>query len=262
MPTPSARALRALAMPVSAASTGSTFYPAVEPPAGANAHDLEVAEFVPFSTADWPGHVVATVYLQGCSWRCTYCFNPSWQSSQSDSAWQWADVVAWMADRKGLLHGVVFSGGEPTRQSMLMSALAHTKEMGYKTGLHTAGPYPARLQRVLPLVDWVAIDIKGTPKDYAAITGVPMAGEHAWRSLDILKDSGADYEVRITVDPTVHTRDGILGLVDTLTSQGVTRVVLQEARAALANPEYAEALGERGITDVLTHGDLHRLHVR
>lgn len=174
MPTASARAPRALAMPVT-----RTFTPddSVHAPGASPA--LEVAEFVPFSTADWPGHVVATVYLQGCSWRCTYCYNPGWQAPQSDSGWQWSDVAAWMRERQGVLHGLVFSGGEPTRHAPLAQALTQARSMGFATALHTAGPYPARLEKVLPLLDWVAIDIKGTPGDYAAITGVPMAGEAA-----------------------------------------------------------------------------------
>ena len=27
------------------------------------------------STVDWPDHLTATVFLQGCPWNCFYCHN-------------------------------------------------------------------------------------------------------------------------------------------------------------------------------------------
>ncbi|MEK8227961.1 hypothetical protein NKG05_20525 [Oerskovia sp. M15] len=36
---------------------------------------LVVAGMTSLSTVDWPGRIVATVFLQGCPWRCTFCHN-------------------------------------------------------------------------------------------------------------------------------------------------------------------------------------------
>ncbi|MBB3230713.1 pyruvate-formate lyase-activating enzyme [Halomonas stenophila] len=33
-------------------------------------------------------------------------------------------------------------------------------------GLHTAGPYSERLTRLLPWLDWVALDVKGRGQDF------------------------------------------------------------------------------------------------
>ena len=43
--------------------------------APARAVDLQIAGLVPLSTVDWPGRLAATVFCQGCPWRCTYCHN-------------------------------------------------------------------------------------------------------------------------------------------------------------------------------------------
>ena len=79
----------------------------------------------------------------------------------------------------GLLDAVVFSGGEPTLQAGLLDAMLEVRELGFKIGLHTAGMYPQRLAAILPLMDWVGMDVKAPFADYARITGTPGSGERA-----------------------------------------------------------------------------------
>ena len=67
-------------------------------------------------------------------------------------------MLAWLQNRRGLLDGVVFSGGEPTLQPGLEAAAGQVRELGFRVGLHTAGSAPAALREVLPLLDWVGFD--------------------------------------------------------------------------------------------------------
>ncbi|WP_084079231.1 anaerobic ribonucleoside-triphosphate reductase activating protein [Demequina sp. NBRC 110057] len=221
-----------------------------------------IGRYLASSTSHWPGRTVAAVYVQGCPWRCGYCFDPSMQAEDPASAWRWDDVVATLTHRRDDIDGVVFTGGEPTRQHAVLPAMALMRELGLEVGLHTGGPYPARLERALPLVDWVSLDIKASPGSYGRITGNVTSSEAAFRSLRLVQASGVPFEVTVTVDPTVHTRDEILDLADHLDARGVERVVLQEAEATLANPGYAERLAGRGIGSVLRRRDLKRFAVR
>ena len=41
----------------------------------------------------------------------------------------------------------MFSGGEATLQAALPEAMRRVRAMGFKVGLHTAGPYPERFYR-------------------------------------------------------------------------------------------------------------------
>ena len=116
----------------------------------------------------------------------------------------WSALEDLLARRRGLLDGVVFSGGEATRQIALGAAMARVRELGFGVGLHTAGPYPRRLEELLGagLVDWVGIDVKATPGNYEAVAGRSGAGERAWESLGIvLAHPEVDHEVRLTVYP-------------------------------------------------------------
>ncbi len=222
---------------------------------------LQIAGMTNMSTVDWPGRLTATLFLQGCPWECTYCHNPAMQDSRVPGIVGWDDVTALLDRRIGRLDGVVFSGGEPTRQRGLADAMRQVSEKGFGIGLHTAGAFPGRLAMVLPLVDWVGIDIKATEAFYPQITGKGMSGRRAWESLRLVQEAGVAHEVRVTVDPTTHTRDEVLATVEQLRERG-EEPILQEARAEGANPAYAAALADRRITAVLDEADFADLCVR
>ncbi|MCG2797590.1 MAG: anaerobic ribonucleoside-triphosphate reductase activating protein [Cellulomonas sp.] len=197
------------------------------------------------STCDWPDHLVATVFLQGCPWRCTYCHNQAIIDPRTPGVVPWSQVRELIAARHGLLDGVVFSGGEPTRQLALVDAAREVREAGFGVGLHTGGAYPRRLERVLPWVDWVGLDVKAPVRLYRAITrvgGPTTSADAAFESLRLVLASGVDVQVRTTVDPTVLRPADVAELSQVLADLGVRDHVLQEVRPQGTTPEYQAAL--------------------
>lgn len=106
--------------------------------------ELVVGGLTPFTTIDFPGRLAAVIFCQGCPWRCGYCHNAHLHACGSGER-SWPDVRGWLTSRRGLLDGVVFSGGEPLLQRGLAPALGEVRSLGFATGLHTAGIYPERL---------------------------------------------------------------------------------------------------------------------
>jgi pyruvate formate lyase activating enzyme len=159
---------------------------------------LRIAGMTPVTSIDFPGKLAAVVFLQGCSWNCGYCHNPELQPADQPCAMTWEYVRAFLLRRRGLLDAVVFSGGEPTLQAGLEHAVLQVRELGFAVGLHTAGMYPDRLAKMLPLLDWVGLDIKGPCAEYDSITGAPGSGERARESLAHVLRSGVEYECRTT----------------------------------------------------------------
>ncbi len=194
---------------------------------------LEVGGLTQLTTLDLPGRLSAVVFCQGCPWQCGYCHNPH-LIPRGPGDRSWSDVLRFLERRRGLLDAVVFSGGEPTLQSGLGQALRETREMGFLTGLHTGGPYPERLARVLPLVDWVGFDLKAPLEEYARITGVPGSGARAAESAHLLMASGVDHEFRTTVDPSLLDHAQLEKMTRWLEERGVMRHVLQRCRPAPA----------------------------
>ena len=217
---------------------------------------------VPLSTVDWPGKLAAAVFLQGCPLACPYCQNEAILDPKVPGAVPWSQVEALLARRAGLLDGVVLTGGEALRQAGVVDAARRVREMGFGVGLHTAGAYPRALAKILPHTDWVGIDVKAMPDDYAAATGFG-AGAKAWQSLDAVLEASAeracptlaaeaadadgmveradctveradvgplDYEVRTTVYPGAPATERFEELLGELRARGVRNFALQEAR--------------------------------
>lgn len=214
-------------------------------------NDLVIAGFVPFSTSDWPSKIVATVFLQGCPLRCVYCHNPSLIDTMGEPQMQWESVWNVLTKRKGLLDGVVFSGGEPTRQPALLHALRQVTSNEFLAGIHTCGAYPVVLQQALPYLSWVGLDIKAPEHKYELVTGRSFAWETARRSLELVQASGIDYEVRMTLDPTTLNTNDVHEVVSTLRKEGVRSIALQEARSRGTRESYQEAMGQKTLLPLL-----------
>ncbi len=151
---------------------------------------LRVGGLTALSASDYPGKLAAVVFCQGCAWRCTYCHNPHLLALRGSRLIPWSEIVLFLEKRRGLLDAVVFSGGEPTLQPALPLAVAQVKSMGYLAGLHTAGIVPRVLERALPLLDWVGMDVKAPWASHAGITGVHGSAERARKSRDLVRASG------------------------------------------------------------------------
>jgi len=189
---------------------------------------IDVGGITPFTTIDYPGQLAAVLFLQGCPWRCHYCHNSELIRRQATPRIPWLSVMDFLKRRKVLIDAVVFSGGEPTLQSGLAMAARQVRDMGFKIGLHTAGVYPDRLETLLPLIDWVGLDIKASVKNYPDVTGVKQSGERAWRSARLIVESGLDYEVRTTIHPRLIDRGRLFKLVDELVDLRVRNYTIQE----------------------------------
>lgn len=191
---------------------------------------LRVGGMTALTTIDFPGRLSAVVFCQGCPWRCGYCHNPALLDAGAPAGMAWAQVLGFLETRRGLLDGVVFSGGEPTLQAALPGAIAAVRARGFEAALHTAGMYPGRLAAVLPALDWVGLDIKAPEHRYDAITRVPGSGGRAWESLRRWLASGVAGECRTTWHHGLFDVAELHALAARLAALGVTHWALQACR--------------------------------
>ena len=160
------------------------------------------------SLVDFPGKVAATVFTGGCNLRCPFCHNaPLVLPGRGTSALDAGGVLDFLASRRGLLDGVVLSGGEPLLQPDAADFLAEVKAMGFAVKLDTNGCHPDALADILDrrLADYVAMDIKNSLEKYPWTVGVPgFDTAPVERSARLLMEGPADYEFRTTLVRPFH----------------------------------------------------------
>jgi pyruvate formate lyase activating enzyme len=183
-----------------------------------------------WTSIDFPGRLAAVVFCQGCPWRCGYCHNPQLLDAAGATQLSWDDIAGFLQERRGLLDGVVFSGGEPTLQAALGAALDETRQLGFETALHTGGMYPDRLASLLPRLDWVGLDIKAPWDAMDALTRVPGSAARVRRSLALLLESGVPFECRTTWHPGLFDAQRLRELAGELATLGVRDWAVQECR--------------------------------
>ncbi|MFO7635759.1 MAG: anaerobic ribonucleoside-triphosphate reductase activating protein [Clostridia bacterium] len=171
---------------------------------------MRIAGFVKNSFVDFRGKVASAVFTPFCNLDCYYCHN-SWliHGNDKEPPLSTADILDFLSGRRGLIEGVVVSGGEPLLQEGLGDFLASVKEMGFLTKLDTNGTRPEEMERLLQAktLDYVAMDIKAPFPRYEEITGSPVRTADIKKSIKILMDSPVETEFRTTVVPVFTLED-------------------------------------------------------
>jgi pyruvate formate lyase activating enzyme len=125
--------------------------------------------FVPLSTVDWRGRSVCTVFFRGCPIRCSYCQNEGIISGEDYRDLE--EIKELIKSSSPYISGVVFSGGEPTKQKEALTELArYSKGLKLDVGIQTNGFFPNTLNSLIEeeLVDKVALDFKSRFEGYSS----------------------------------------------------------------------------------------------
>ena len=158
------------------------------------------------SLLDFPDKISAIVFTQGCNFDCGYCHNPDLLSSKKD-IYKTDVFFEFLDKRKGKLDGIVITGGEATLQPDLIPFIKEVKARGFAIKLDTNGYRPDVLKEALPLIDYVAMDIKAPFEKYSELTRINIDTNKIKESINLILNSNIDYEFRTTVLKSQLTYD-------------------------------------------------------
>ena len=190
-----------------------------------------------FSVLDYPGHLSAIVFTQGCNFRCQFCYNPMlvWPIEDGQKKYQKShflipedDFFAFLTRRQGKLDAIVITGGEPTLHQDLPVFIKKIRDLGFKVKLDTNGTNPNMLQQLITdhLLDYLAMDFKAPTDKYETVVGVKVDFEKIKESVKIIMNSGLPYEFRTTVVPGLHTVADLQAMSETI--RGAAKWYLQK----------------------------------
>ena len=222
-----------------------------------------------FSLLDYPDHIAAIIFTQGCNFRCQFCYNPMLvkpgytggkvsnnpsttrvldkEPSEDDGQGQKGhplitedDLFAFLDKRKGKLNAVVITGGEPTLHQDLPEFIKKIRKLDYKIKLDTNGTNPKMIKDLTNrhFIDYIAMDVKGSARKYEKISGVKTDLMKIKESITIIMKSGLPYEFRTTVVPDlIGLKD--IGAIGELI-KGASKWYLQifKSDIDLVNPEF------------------------
>jgi len=163
--------------------------------------------FQKLTLLDYPGQVAATIFVGGCNFNCSYCYNTDLVvNSNSMRTIPEEEIFKELEKRKKMLDGVVICGGEPTIYSNLREFIEKIKNLGFLVKLDTNGSNPEMIKKLIDekLIDYAAMDVKETFKEYNKIANIKVDIEQIKESIMILINSEIDYEFRTTIVPGFH----------------------------------------------------------
>jgi len=169
------------------------------------------------TTVDWPGKLAAVVFFQGCNLRCPWCQNVDGIDSKGGKVVEVEGTIEHIKGLKPMIDSIVLTGGEPLLQpEACLEILKTAKGLGLNRAIETNATDPQALERLLPYLDLVAIDVKAPlsdPKLYDKATGsigVPKLVQKVKECLKAAVNSKAEVEARITVVPTLNDEASVI----------------------------------------------------
>ncbi len=194
---------------------------------------MDFRGLVKFTLVDYPGKIGCIVFSGGCNLRCPFCHNPCLvfdPASQPRVTEQ--EFFHFLERRKGLLEGVVFSGGEPLLQPDAPEIVGRVREMGYCAKIDTNGTLPERVEALLDRAgaDAFGIDCKAPKERYCQLTGSrdPEVAEKVYRSIALAQASGAELDIRTTVHKALLDEAALGVMYEELKAAGVEQWTLQQ----------------------------------
>ncbi len=177
---------------------------------------MYIAGLQKLSLLDYPGKLACTVFTAGCNFRCPFCYNVSLVEVDSfPPVIDTEEVLDFLRTRIGVLEGVCITGGEPLLQKDLETFIRQVRDLGFLIKLDHNGSMPDLLEDLLKkeLVDYVAVDIKNAPYAYGETIGRDdFDVKCIEKTLDVLRQSGVDFECRTTMMREFHNEERLLDI--------------------------------------------------
>ena len=164
---------------------------------------MDIAVIYHQSLKDYPGKVSEVVFTGNCNYKCPECHAKEILDSKERINEE--EFFNYLDSGKKWVDGVVLCGGEPTLEKDLMGFTRKIKEKGLAVKLDTNGSNPKVLRNLLDekVIDYVAMDVKGSKEIYSKIVGGEINVKNIEDSMKVVQDF-PDYEFRTTIAPIIR----------------------------------------------------------
>ncbi|WP_264551153.1 anaerobic ribonucleoside-triphosphate reductase activating protein [Flavobacterium sp. N2038] len=171
-----------------------------------------IYSITPFTLLDYPGKTACIIWFAGCNMKCLYCYNPDIVLGKGKIDFE--NVLSFLKSRKGLLDGVVLSGGECTMHKNIIPFIEKIKALGFMVKIDTNGSKPLVLKELIQkkLIDYAALDFKSLPETFEHITQSDWFSEFE-QSFSLLMDSVIPFEIRTTYHSSLISESEFIKMI-------------------------------------------------
>ncbi len=179
---------------------------------------------------DYPDKIACIFFTPGCNFRCGFCYNKQLVLTPNElPRISEEESFAFLEKRKKYLEAIVITGGEPTLHwSELKKFIIKAREKGYLIKLDSNGTNPEALKEAIEekIVDYIAMDVKSSLENYSKAAGVPVDTNKIKESIELIMNSGIDYEFRSTILPEIYSKEDAVKVSELI--KGAKKYYLQK----------------------------------
>ena len=161
---------------------------------------MKIGGIIDISTKDIPHRSSMVIFTVGCNFKCGFCHNKYLLQPDVGKTYDIGELMK-IISSNSLVSGVSISGGEPTLQNDLLELCKEIYQLGKYLSIDTNGSRPEVIQKILPYISRVALDLKGplNQQKLEKITGVKVKVDDIIKTIDILNSHAEiDFEIRTT----------------------------------------------------------------
>ncbi|MBN2127367.1 MAG: anaerobic ribonucleoside-triphosphate reductase activating protein [Candidatus Diapherotrites archaeon] len=179
---------------------------------------------------DYPDKIACIFFTPGCNFRCGFCYNkqlvltPNTLPKITEQ-----EALEFLEKRKKYLEAIVITGGEPTLHwNELKKFVLKAKKLGYLIKLDSNGTNPEAIKEAIEekLIDYIAMDIKSSLENYSKAVGTEVNTENIKKSIELIMNSGIDYEFRSTIIPEIYSNKDAIKISELI--NGAKKYFLQQ----------------------------------
>ncbi len=172
---------------------------------------MKVGGIIDISTKDIPKRSSMVIFTVGCNFKCKFCHNKYLLQPNVGREYTIEELIDKITTNS-LVSGVSITGGEPTLHRDLPTLCEQIQKTGKYLSIDTNGSNPQAIEKILPFINRVALDLKGAlnQEKLKIITGVDVDISDIEKTIEILNSSSeVDFEIRTTYVGNLLTNEDL-----------------------------------------------------
>lgn len=202
---------------------------------------MKIGGIIDLSTKDIPGRACMVFFTVGCNFNCEFCHNKHLLRNDAGREYSIEELLN-LVKSNFLVSAISITGGEPTLYEDLITLCAELKKLERFISVDTNGSRPAIVEKLLPNIDRIALDLKGPliEKRYVEITKTPINLNLLIKTIDLINQNKySNFEIRTTYVNNLLNSNDIQNIISFLKNQSFSgNFVLQQY-------QYSNGVGEK-----------------